>query len=335
MNKTIIIAEAGVNHNGDIDLAKKLIDIASEAKADYVKFQTFDANKLVNKRVSKAEYQITNTKNSYESQFEMLKKLELSEKDHLELIKYCSLKNIKFLSSAFDLDSIDFLNSLDIDYFKIPSGEITNFPYLRKIAQTNKKIILSTGMADLIEIRDAIDVLNKYSIFKKEIILLHCNSEYPTPMNDVNLKSMETIGKMFNVNFGYSDHTNGIEVPIAAVALGAICIEKHFTIDKSLPGPDHLASLDPIELKNMVLSIRNIEIALGSNNKSVTVSEKKNKLLARKSIVAAKYIKKGDIITEENITVKRPGSGISPMLWNKIIGQIAKLDFEIDDFIKI
>ena len=335
MRKTIIIAEAGVNHNGDINLAKKLIDIASEAKADYVKFQTFDASKLVNKQASKAEYQKTNTKNSYESQYEMLRKLELSKEDHFELIKYCSQKNIKFLSSAFDLDSVDFLNSLEIDYFKIPSGEITNYPYLKKIAKTNKKIILSTGMADVVEIKEAISVLNKYSIIHNNFILLHCNSEYPTPMNDVNLKSMETIGKMFDVKFGYSDHTNGIEVPIAAVALGAICIEKHFTIDKSLPGPDHLASLDPIELKNMVSAIRNIEMALGSSNKIVTESELKNKFLARKSIVAAKSIKKGEIINEENITVKRPGSGLSPMLWNNLIGQIAKMDFDKDDYIQI
>jgi N,N'-diacetyllegionaminate synthase len=335
MSKTIIIAEAGVNHNGDINLAKKLIDVASEARADYVKFQTFDASKLVNKQASKAEYQKTNTKNSLESQYEMLRKLELSKEDHFELIKYCSNKSIKFLSSAFDLDSVDFLNSLDIDYFKIPSGEITNYPYLKKIAETNKKIILSTGMADVIEIKEAINVLNKYSYTKNNIILLHCNSQYPTPMNDVNLKSMETIGKMFNVKFGYSDHTSGIEVPIAAVALGATCIEKHFTIDKSLPGPDHLASLNPIELKNMVSAIRNIEMALGSSNKIVTESEKKNKNLARKSIVAAKKIKKGEILNEENITVKRPGSGLSPMLWNNLIGKIAKMDFEKDDYIQI
>ena len=335
MSKTIIIAEAGVNHNGDINLAKKLIDVASEARADYVKFQTFDASQLVNKQALKAEYQKKNTKNSFESQYEMLRKLELSKEDHFELIKYCSCKNIKFLSSAFDLDSVDFLNSLDIDYFKIPSGEITNYPYLKKIAKTNKKIILSTGMADVIEIKEAINVLNKYSIIKNNIILLHCNSEYPTPMNDVNLKSMETIGKKFDVKFGYSDHTSGIEVPIAAVALGAICIEKHFTIDKSLPGPDHLASLDPIELKNMVSAIRNIEMALGSSNKIVTESEIKNKALARKSIVAAKRIKKGEILNEENITVKRPGCGLSPMLWNKLIGQIAKMDFEKDDYIQI
>ncbi len=335
MAHTIIIAEAGVNHNGNINLAKKLVDTAFEAGVDYVKFQTFKAENLVSKSAQKATYQQENTNNS-ESQFTMLKKLELSNADHYELIQYCKSKPIKFLSTAFDLDSIDFLVKIGIKIGKIPSGEITNLPYLRKSAQRFERIIMSTGMANLEEIEAALNVLLLAGLAKESIAILHCNTQYPTPMADVNLLAMNQLKEKFGVAIGYSDHTLGIEIPIAAVALGATIIEKHFTLDKTLPGPDHKASLEPTELSAMVTAIRNIEKAIsGSGIKEMTESESKNKAIARKSILAEKSIKKGEIFTENNITVKRPGAGLSPMLWDKVLGQVAKKDFEIDEYIEL
>ncbi len=334
MKKTLIIAEAGVNHNGDITLAKKLIDVACDAGVDYVKFQTFVTGNLVSKLAKKADYQKQNT-NSHESQFDMIKKLELSRAQHFELLDYAKSKNIKFLSTAFDLDSIDLLKELGITLGKIPSGEITNYPYLVKMAKSFDKIILSTGMSTMNEIKEAIDVLIDNGRSLSDISVLHCNTEYPTPMSDVNLLAMNRIKNELNVEIGYSDHTLGIEVPIAAVALGASVIEKHFTLDKSMDGPDHKASLDPDELKAMTLGIRNIEKALGNSEKLVTKSEEKNVAIARKSIVAREFIKKGDVFSDNNLTVKRPGTGINPMKWNTIIGQIAKKDFNCDDIIEI
>lgn len=332
MKKTFIIAEVGVNHNGDIDIAKKLIDVAVEAKADAVKFQTFRTEKLVKKDAKKAEYQKARTQIE-ESQFDMLKKLELDEQTHKILIEYCKQKNIMFLSTAFDLESIDLLNNLNIEIFKIPSGEITNYPYLKKIGSLRKKVILSTGMSTINEIRDAINVLQENGT--KDISVLHCNTEYPTPMEDVNLNAMNTIKNELNIEVGYSDHTLGIEVPIAAVAMGATIIEKHFTLDKNMEGPDHKASLDSDELKSMVEGIRNIELALGSSNKKVSKTEMKNLNIVRKSIVANKNIKKGDIFTEENLTCKRPGNGISPMKWINVLGQRAIKDFQKDEMIEL
>lgn len=333
MKKTVIIAEAGVNHNGDIQLAKNLIDVAAEAGVNYVKFQTFNSKELVSKNAQKATYQKENTNDTSESQLAMLKKLELSKEMHLELINHCNSKNINFLSTGFDSESIDFLNELNIDLFKIPSGEITNLPYLRKIGSLGKPIIISTGMADINEIGDAINVLAKSGANNSDITVLHCNTEYPTPMKDVNLLAMNTIKNTFDIAVGYSDHTLGIEIPIAAVALGATVIEKHFTLDRTMEGPDHKASLEPEELKAMVKGIRNIEKALGHGRKEPSESEKKNKEIARKSIVARTVINKGDVFNENNITVKRPGSGISPMLWDKIVGKVATKDYEEDDLI--
>lgn len=332
MSRTIIIAEAGVNHNGDITTAKRLIDAAAKAKVDYVKFQTFKANKLVTKSAKKATYQTTNI-GTDESQFQMLKKLELSEEDHVELINYCNTKNIKFLSTAFDADSIKLLQKLGVTIGKVSSGEITNLPYLRLIAKAFPEIILSTGMSDIKEIEDAVDALIKAGARKKNITILHCNTEYPTPMKDVNLLAMLNIKKLFATEVGYSDHTLGIEVPIAAVSLGAIIIEKHFTLDRNLKGPDHAASLEPDELKQMVDSIRNIEDALGDGIKKPSASETKNKTAARKSIVAAKKIIAGELLTDDNLTVKRPGNGISPMLWDDVLGKKAAKDFEEDELI--
>jgi len=332
LNNTFIIAEAGVNHNGSIKLAKKLIDIASEARANAVKFQTFKAESLVIKNAEKADYQKELTDKS-ESQYEMIKKLELDIDAHLELIEYCRIKNIIFLSTPFDLDSVELLNNLNLKIFKIPSGEITNLPYLRKIGSLGKEIVLSTGMADIGEIEDALDILIGSGSNKKDITILHANTEYPTPMEDVNLKSMVTIGNTFDVNYGYSDHTLGIEVPIAAVAMGASVIEKHFTLDKNMDGPDHKASLEPDELIEMVKSIRNIERALGSSIKKPSKSEFKNISVARKSIVAKKNIKKGELFDKENIIIKRPGSGISPMMWDKILNTTALKDYNEDDLI--
>lgn len=332
MNKVFIIAEAGVNHNGSIELAKKLIDVAVEAGVDSVKFQTFKAENLVSRNAQKADYQ-KQTTDKEESQFDMIKKLELDVATHKELISYCKTKNIMFLSTPFDHDSIELLNDLGLEIFKIPSGEITNLPYLRHIGKLNKKVILSTGMADIGEIEDAMDILMAAGTKKENITVLHANTEYPTPYEDVNLKAMLTIGNTFDVAFGYSDHTLGIEVPTATVALGASCIEKHFTLDKTMEGPDHKASLEPDELKDMVKAIRNIEKALGSSVKKPSPSETKNKSIARKSIVAKTDIKKGDILSEDNLAIKRPANGISPMRWDEIIGTIATKDYKEDDLI--
>ena len=331
MNKVLIIAEAGVNHNGSIELAKRLVDEAVNAGVDYIKFQTFKSEKLVSKAAKQAEYQQKNIGHEGESQYTMLKRLELSPADHEVLIDYCNSKGIMFFSTAFDMDSIDYLHSLNLGLWKIPSGEITNFPYLRKIATFGEPIILSTGMSELNEIEEAIQVLIKYGVAKEDLTVLHCTTEYPTPFKDVNLKAMLQIGEKFGVKIGYSDHTKGIEVPIAAVALGATVIEKHFTLDKTMEGPDHKASLEPDELKAMVTSIRNIENALGSGHKHVSDSERKNIEIVRKSIVAACPIKAGELLTEGNLTVKRPGSGISPMRWNEVVGTFAVKDFEEEE----
>jgi N,N'-diacetyllegionaminate synthase len=332
MNKVFIIAEAGVNHNGSIELAKELIDKASEAGADAVKFQSFKAKSLVTKNAMKAEYQKETTGNS-DGQFDMIKKLELDYRKHEELAEHCKTKDIMFLSSAFDLESIDLLNDLGLEILKIPSGEITNLPYLRKIGSLKKRVILSTGMSTLGDIEKALEILKTSGTI--DITVLHCNTEYPTPIGDVNLNAMNTIKDAFKVEVGYSDHTLGIEVPIAAVALGATVIEKHFTLDKTMEGPDHRASLEPSELKEMVRCIRNIEQALGDGVKKLTKSESKNINIARKSIVAGRDIKKGEIFTEENLAIKRPGNGISPMRWDEIIGKIAKVDFKEDELIQI
>ena len=331
MNKVLIIAEAGVNHNGSIELAKRLVDEAVNAGVDYIKFQTFKSEKLVSKAAKQAEYQQKNIGHEGESQYTMLKRLELSPADHEVLIDYCNSKGIMFFSTAFDMDSIDYLHSLNLGLWKIPSGEITNFPYLRKIATFGEPIILSTGMSELNEIEEAIQVLIKYGVAKEDLTVLHCTTEYPTPFKDVNLKAMLQIGEKFGVKIGYSDHTKGIEVPIAAVALGATVIEKHFTLDKTMEGPDHKASLEPDELKAMVTSIRNIENALGSGHKHLSDSERKNIEIVRKSIVAACPIKAGELLTEDNLTVKRPGTGISPMRWNEVVGTFAVKDFEEEE----
>ena len=331
--ETIIIAEAGVNHNGSMKFAKQLIDVASLAGVDYVKFQTFIAENLVTQSAKKAEYQQKNMINADDSQYQMLKKLELNKEHHHELIDYCKQHDVKFLSTAFDLDSVEFLSSLHLGLWKIPSGEITDYPYLKRIAEEKQSVILSTGMSAIEDIQAAINVLIKHGIDKQQITVLHCNTQYPTPMQDVNLLAMQTIAKEVGVKVGYSDHTLGIEVPIAAVALGATVIEKHFTLDRNMEGPDHKASLEPDELKAMVMAIRNVEKALGSSGKTISPSESENKNVVRKSIVAAKYITKGEILTEENLTVKRPGNGMSPMKWNDVIGTSAVRDFEEDELI--
>ena len=325
----MIIAEAGVNHNGSLELAIKLVLEAKNAGADYVKFQSFKTEKLVSKFAAKAEYQ-KKTTGASESQFDMIKKLELSESDHLELIRYCKELGIGFNSSPFDKDGIGYLDSLNVDFFKVPSGEITNLPYLRELAKFNRPVILSTGMCTVDEVRAALGVLKN-----KKVTILHCNTEYPTPMKDVNLKAMLTLRDLFQIDVGYSDHTLGIEVPIAAVAMGATVIEKHFTLDKKMEGPDHPASLDPHELKQMVDAIRNIERALGTGTKEPSESEKKNMAVARKSIVASAPIKAGETFTESNITAKRPGTGISPMKWDEVIGKKAKRDFQSDEIIEL
>ena len=332
MNKVFIVAEAGVNHNGDINLAKKLIDIAAKAGADAVKFQTFKTELCVSKNAKKASYQEENT-GKEESQFDMIKKLELNENMHKELIAYCKQKNITFLSTPFDSDSIKLLDELGLSTFKIPSGEITNLPYLRQIGGLNKKIILSTGMANLGEVESAIEVLVKSGTKRENISLLHANTQYPTPMEDVNLKAMITLKNAFGLEVGYSDHTLGIEVDIAAVAMGAKIIEKHFTLDKNMPGPDHKASLEPGELSAMVRALRNIELALGDGLKHFSKSESENIKIARKSIVAKCDIKKGEIFSEQNICVKRPGDGINPMRWDEVIGQISQKDYKKDELI--
>lgn len=326
-----IIAEAGVNHNGSYDLACKLVDAAKHAGADCIKFQTFKSENLVSRTAQKAEYQKKTTGDS--SQQEMLKKLELSFDEFLQLKEYCQKVGISFLSTPFDFDSIDFLNSIDMPFWKIPSGEVTNMPYLLALAKTGKPVIMSTGMCTIQEIRDAVDILKANGT--KEIRLLHCNTEYPTPFEDVNLKAMQTLRDEFHLETGYSDHTKGIEVPVAAVALGATVIEKHFTLDRNMEGPDHKASLEPCELAAMVSAIRNIEKALGTGIKEPSPSEKKNMAIARKSIVAKTKIKAGDIFTESNITVKRPGTGISPMKWFEVIGTAAIRDFDEDELITL
>lgn len=323
-SSVIIIAEAGVNHNGDLNLAKKLIDVAAEAGADYVKFQTFKTENLVSPDAKKASYQIENTGDDTISQFEMLKKLELDIDTHYELIAYCQERNIKFLSTPFDLDSIDLLASLNLDFIKIPSGEITNLPYLEKIGKLQKRLILSTGMTNLGEIETALKILGQAGTPRSQIIVLHCNTEYPTPMEDANLLAIPTIKNAFQVKPGYSDHTLGIEAPIAAVALGAICIEKHFTLDKNMEGPDHKASLEPKELKAMVRAIRNVEIALGTGIKKPSPSEIKNIPIARKSIHLGHALDENYELTASDLEMKRPGDGISPMQLNEIIGRKLK-----------
>jgi N,N'-diacetyllegionaminate synthase len=336
MSKVIIIAEAGVNHNGDIQKAFQLVDIAADAGVDFVKFQTFKSENLVSSIAKKANYQIENTRDSEESQLEMLKKLELNEKQHDELIAYCKLKKIDFFSTAFDLDSLEYLAKIGLKIVKIPSGEITNLPYLKRAAELFSSVIISTGMSTMQEIQDALNIFLSSGFRKSNITILHCNTEYPTPMEDVNLLAMLHIKNEFQVDIGYSDHTLGIEIPIAAVALGAKVIEKHFTIDKNMKGPDHAASLSPSELKKMVEAIRNIEKAIaGSGLKEVSHSERKNILIARKSIFAKKDIHAGDYFTEENITTKRPGNGISAMIWDKVIGQKASRYFATDEMIEL
>ena len=332
LSKVFIIAEAGVNHNGSTELAKKLIDVAVHSGADAIKFQTFKAENLVSKKAQKAEYQ-KQTTDSKESQFEMIKKLELDVDTHQALMAYCAEKNILFLSTPFDHDSINLLNKLELDIFKIPSGEITNSPYLKQIGALNKQVILSTGMANLGEIEAALAVLVSAGTQRKRITVLHANTMYPTPMEDVNLKAMQTIGQAFDIAYGYSDHTLGIEVDIAAVAMGASVIEKHFTLDKTMEGPDHKASLEPDELKAMVKAIRNIELALGSRVRQVSNSERPNMAVARKSLIAKIDIKQGEQFTENNLTIKRPGTGISPMRWDEMIGQTAQKNYLADDLI--
>lgn len=337
MSKITIIAEAGVNHNGDLELAKKLIRVAAECGVDYVKFQTFKADKIANRFAEKADYQKRNTEGAKneESQLEMLKKLELRYEDFEFLSRYARENGVKFLSTPFDFESIEFLNGLDMDFFKIPSGEVTNLPYLRLIASKGKPVVMSTGMCGLKEIEEALAVLYAGGLTKNQVTLLHCNTEYPTPFADVNLRAMETLRTRFETKVGYSDHTRGIEVSLAAAALGASVIEKHFTLDKNLPGPDHKASVDPAELHALVSSIRHIEEALGSPEKEISESEAGNIAVARKSIVAARHIKIGEIFTEENLTVKRPGTGLSPMLWDQVLGQRAKCDFQTDQLIEL
>lgn len=327
-SKIFIIAEAGVNHNGSFELARKLIDKAVEAGTDCVKFQTFVVDEGISKRAEKAEYQKSTTGEG-ESQYEMVKKLELPFEDFEKLQNYCKSNNIIFLSTPFDLPSIDFLQKIDIPFWKIPSGEITNLPYLEKIARTHKDIILSTGMSDIDDISAALSALKGNGAGK--ITLLHCNTEYPTPICDVNLNAMRTLREKFGLDVGYSDHTVGIEIPIAAAALGATVIEKHFTLNRDMPGPDHAASLEPRELKKMVDGIRNIELAMGNGNKVPSPSESKNAAIARKSIVARRNIRKGELFTEENLAAKRPGNGISPMKWHDVIGQHAERDFAEDE----
>ena len=332
MEKVYIIAEAGDNHNGDFNTALKLVDVAKRAGADCVKFQTFVTEEIISKYAEMAEYQKKNT-GKEESQFEMVKRLELSFDEFRKIKEYCDRVGIQFLSTPFDLKSVDFLNELGVPFFKIPSGEITNYPYLIKIAHTGKPVVMSTGMCEPDEILAAINVLEKNG--SGEITLLHCNTEYPTPLKDVNLYAMRTMKKMFGKKVGYSDHTKGIEVPVAAVALGACVIEKHFTLDKNMPGPDHKASLEPDELGRMVKNIRNIEIALGDGVKRVSESERKNIEIARKSIVARRNIQEGEILTEENLAVKRPGTGINPMQWMEVLGTRAVRDFKEDELIEI
>ena len=329
--KTLIIAEAGVNHNGNFEIAKKLVDEAVEAGADIVKFQTCKAENVISRYADKAEYQKVTTGEA-DSQLEMVRKLMLTYEEYGELKKYCDEKGITFLSTAFDLPSVDYLHSIGMKLWKIPSGEITNLPLLIKIAQLHEPIIMSTGMSELSEVADAVKVLKDNGA--TDITLLHCTTEYPAPYADVNLKAMETMKEAFGLPVGYSDHTKGIEIPIAAVARGACVIEKHFTLDRNMEGPDHKASIEPAELTQMVSSIRNVEVAIGDGVKKVSASEMKNKDIARKSIIAKTAIKKGEVFSEENITTKRPGSGINPMKWFDLLGKTAKHDYEEDYLIE-
>ncbi len=333
MKRVFVIAEAGVNHNGSLELAEKMIRVAAEAGVDAVKFQSFKTEKLICEGTEKARYQ-KETTDAQESQYAMLKRMELDEKAHRRLMEVCADAGVVFLSSPFDLESIELLYRLGMEIFKIPSGEITNLPYLRKIGALGKRVLLSTGMADLGEIEDALDVLEEAGTLREKITILHANTMYPTPMEDVNLKAMSTIACAFDCDVGYSDHTLGIEVPIAATALGASVIEKHFTLDRSMPGPDHRASLEPDELAAMVQGIRKIESALGDGIKRPSPSERPNRIPARKSIVAAKAIQKGERFSEANLAVKRPGSGISPMRWDEIVGGIATRDYKKDEPIR-
>ena len=332
--KILIIAEAGVNHNGSIELAKKMIEVAAASGADYIKFQTFSADRIATKYAEKAEYQILAT-DATESQYQMLNRLELSVEMHEILLDHCAKLSIGFLSTGFDIQSVDLLVDMGIEFLKVPSGEITNLPYLRHLGQFGSKVILSTGMSTLEEIGQAISALENAGTPRTNITVLQCTTEYPAPMADVNLMAMHTIKSEFGVEVGYSDHTQGVEVAIAATALGARIIEKHFTLDRSLPGPDHKASLEPNELNEMVRAIRNIEIALGDGVKKIENSELSNKKIVRKSIVAKKIIRKGDLFTEENITVKRPGDGLSPMYWDDVLGSVSNFHFNIDDKIRL
>lgn len=332
MSPVFIIAEAGVNHNGSVEIAKKLIDSAKNAGVDAVKFQTFTADSLVNKTVQKAEYQKKNDIKT-ESQYEMLKKLELNESAHRELLAYCEKVGIQFLSTAFDIESIFLLHKLGISIWKIPSGEITNLPYLRVIGEMHQEVILSTGMATLVEVEEALCVLEKAGTPRNRITVLHCTTEYPSPFTEVNLLAMQTMASELKVKVGYSDHTQGIEIAIAAVAMGAVLIEKHFTLDRTMIGPDHRASLEPDELMDMVRAIRNVELAIGTGIKLPSIVETKNMNIVRKSIVASRSIKKGDIFTVDNITTKRPGNGLNPMLWDSVVGTVSTKDYFVDDFI--
>ena len=330
LNQTLIIAEAGVNHNGDMKLAKQLIDAAANSGADYVKFQTFSADRIVAKSADKADYQ-KKYSDSTESQYEMLKRLELSVEMHLELIEYCERRSIKFLSTGFDIQSVDLLVGFGLNLLKIPSGEITNLPFLRHIGSLGLPVILSSGMSTMSEIVDAMSILDRAGLPRSQITVLHCTTEYPTPMDEVNLRAMNSIRNTLGVAVGYSDHSVGIEVSVAAVALGASVIEKHFTIDRSLPGPDHRASLEPVELGAMVKAIRNIEVALGSDVKEPTISELRNLRVGRKSILAGRKIGIGEIFSASNLVIKRPGDGVSPMQWDRLMGQIAIREYLPDE----
>ena len=334
MNSVFIIAEAGVNHNGSLEMALQLVDVAADAGADAVKFQTFTADALVSKTAQKADYQ-KQTTNADESQYAMLKRLELSKEDHLAIIKRCQTRQIQFLSTPFDLSSIALLHTLGMTTYKVPSGELTNLPYLRQVATVAQQVILSTGMANLAEVEGALQVLLATGLRRDQVIILHATTEYPCPIDEVNLTAMLTLKHAFSVVVGYSDHTKGIEIPVAAVAMGAKVIEKHFTLDKNLPGPDHKASLEPQELKAMVSAIRNIEMALGDGIKRPSLSEQKNMTVARKSLVASRLIKKGELLTPDNMTVKRPGTGISPMRWDDVMGRTACKDFMVDEQIEL
>ncbi|MFQ6343022.1 N-acetylneuraminate synthase [Campylobacter sp. VTCC 70190] len=333
MKKTLIIAEAGVNHNGDLNLAKKLIEVAADAGADFVKFQSFKAKDCISTRAKKAAYQLKTTPQN-ESQLEMVSKLELDAKAHKELISYAKKCGIAFLSTPFDLASIELLNDLGLEIFKIPSGEITHLPYLKKIASFNKKILLSTGMSNLAEIETALNILCKNGTKRQNITLLHCTTEYPAPFDEINLKAIQTLKDAFKLDVGYSDHTRGIHIPLAAVALGASVIEKHFTLDKTMQGPDHKASLEPNELKALCTQIRQIQKAMGDGIKKASKSEKKNIAIVRKSLVAKKSIKKGECFSEENLTAKRPGNGISAIRYEEFLGKKARKNYEEDELIR-